>query len=169
MAFLCVCGSSLLYNQKKRQWYFEIFFMSKLTSSLHHFWNIFAHKKSKTRCIFGFESGMLVVVFHAIRQAKKSLLIVFLFLFPFFFFLLGQERCDFKGIVVKESIFATWTSWNWKNHNCGGNYLARSEKRIKYSCMCCLKHCCRQHCWTTCSSQVCWFPNVRVSKLKFGI
>lgn len=120
--------------------------------------------------LFGFESCMLLVVFHAIQQAKKNILLVFFFfVFSLLLFSGGQERCHFKGTVIKECIFATWTSWNWKNHNCGGNYLARSEKRIKDSCMCCFKHCCRQHCWATCSSQVCWFPNVWVSKLKFGI
>ena len=80
-------------------------------------------------------------------------------LFPFHFcgftfFFLSTEGSNFKGPGIKECIFVAWPSWNGENNNGGGNNLARSETRIKDSCMCCFKYCRWQHCWATCSSQV---------------
>lgn len=146
--WLSVCGSILLYYQMRKQWYFEFFFYEQTLKQFTSFLKYILLLEKLNQVLFGFESCMLLVVFHAIQQAKKIILLVFFFFVfsLFFFFPGGQERCHFKGTVIKECIFATWTSWNWKNHNCGGNYLARSEKRIEDSCMCCFKHCCRQHC-----------------------
>ncbi|KAF2307851.1 hypothetical protein GH714_032610 [Hevea brasiliensis] len=32
----------------------------------------------------------------------------------FWFSFLGKERSNFKGLVIKECIFAAWATWNWK-------------------------------------------------------
>lgn len=90
MAFLCVCGSSLLYNQMGKQWYFE-FFMSKLTSSLHHFWNIFVHKKSKKPGAFLVLNLACYWLYFMLFDKLKIVFWLFSFSLSFFFWWVKKD------------------------------------------------------------------------------
>lgn len=91
--WLCVCGSILLYNQMRKQWYFEFFFYEQTLKQFTSFLKYILLLEKLNQVLFGFESCMLLVVFHAIQQAKKIILLVFFFfVFSLFFFSFGGSR-----------------------------------------------------------------------------
>lgn len=91
--WLCVCGSILLYNQMRKQWYFEFFFYEQTLKQFTSFLKYILLLEKLNQVLFGFESCMLLVVFHAIQQAKKIILLVFFFfVFSLFFFFFGGSR-----------------------------------------------------------------------------
>lgn len=81
----------------RKQWYFEFFFYEQTLKQFTSFLKYILLLEKLNQVLFGFESCMLLVVFHAIQQAKKIILLVFFFcLFSLFFFFGGSRKMPFQ-------------------------------------------------------------------------
>jgi len=90
----------------RKQCYFEFFFYEQTLKQFTSFLKYILLLEKLNQVLFGFESCMLLVVFHAIQQAKKIILLVFFSVFSlFFFFFRGVKKDAISKALSSKNVF----------------------------------------------------------------